>query len=271
MSAEFEPELVAEDAGTPEFQREKKRFLAYVETFRASDGTLPLPMRLKLQHTFEVCRFVERICDGEGGVPERDWSLFLTAGLFHDVSRFEQYEKHKTFLDAASFDHGDRSAELLEEKGFLSELPERERRCVVEAVRVHNKIAIPQDFPAEFLPAARMTRDADKLAILCLLIRFFTGRCDDPTVRLDLPDTPEIRESVLSQAMRGSVRYTDLRNVNDFKLAIFGWARDLNFAASRRIAREKRIYETVRTLLPEDARVDALLKETQSVLRGEER
>ncbi len=271
MNAGFEPELIAEDAGTPEFQREKESFLAYVRTFHASDGILPLPMRLKLQHTFEVCRFVELICDGEGGCPERERSLFLTAGLFHDVSRFEQYEKHKTFLDAASFDHGNRSAELLEEKDFLSGLPEIERVCIAEAVRVHNKIAIPQDFPAEFLPVAQMTRDADKLAILCLLIRFFSGRCDDPTMRLDLPDTPEIHEGILSQAMHGSVRYADLQNVNDFKLAIFGWAHDLNFAATRRIAREKKIYETVRTLLPEDSRVDALLKETQSVLKGEER
>lgn len=266
MNDRLETGLDAAEHAAPEFQNALRRFVDYADSFRDEAGALPLPMHLKLLHTFEVCRYVQRICDGEGCFDARTRMIFATAGLFHDASRFEQYQKHKTFLDCVSFDHGDRSAELLSEHDFLKGYRESEIACVTEAVRVHNKLAIPDDFPPAFLPAARMTRDADKIAILLLLIRFFSGACDDPTVRLDLPDTPELHEDVLAQARIGSARYADLKNVNDFKIAIFGWAHDLNYASSRRIVLELDVYGTIRNLLPSDVRVDDLLRATREAL-----
>ena len=34
-------------------------------------------------------------------------------GLLHDIARFEQYTKYKTFNDLESFDHGDYGVEIL--------------------------------------------------------------------------------------------------------------------------------------------------------------
>ena len=50
-----------------------------------------------------------------------------------------------------------------------------------------------------------------------------------------------------------------MRNLNDFKLSIFAWAQDINFSAAAEYILEKRLYETLRTFLPDDRLMDELL------------
>lgn len=171
------------------FNQARTAFDRHVAGFRDADGSLPFALEAKFNHTGEVCEITERIIAGEARFSPRDTLIFRLCALFHDISRFEQYDKFRTFLDRASFDHGDRSAALIDELGLVPELPAEDRACIIDAVRVHNKFAIPADLPPAHLAAAKMVRDADKLAILRLIIRFFNGDISDPTIRLDLEVT----------------------------------------------------------------------------------
>ena len=242
------------------FEQARQGFDRYVAGFREPDGSVPFAIDAKFKHTGEVCEITDRILAGEPGFSPREALVFRLCALFHDLSRFEQYAKFKTFLDKISFDHGDRSAALVDELGFIPDLPAEDRACVIDAVRVHNKFAIPEAFPAAHLPAAKMVRDADKLAILRLIIRFFNGDISDPTIRLDLEDTPGWTPSILETALSGKcVVYTDMKNINDFKIGLFAWSGDLNYPASAALALDEDLFGRLRALLPESPDIDRLL------------
>ncbi len=242
------------------FEQARADFDRFVARFRGPDGSLPFALEAKFKHTGEVCEITEKIVAGEARFSPRDTLVFRLCALFHDISRFEQYDKFKTFLDRHSFDHGDRSAALIGELNLVPELPAEDRACIVDAVRVHNKFAIPADFPAAHLAAAKMVRDADKLAILRLIIRFFNGDISDPTIRLDLEDTPGWTPSILETALSGKcVVYTDMKNINDFKIGLFAWSGDLNYPASAALALDEDLFGRLRALLPESPDIDRLL------------
>ena len=243
------------------FEQARADFDRHVAHFRGPDGSLPFALAAKYAHTGEVCEITEKIVAGEARFSPRDALVFRLCALFHDISRFEQYDKFKTFLDRHSFDHGDRSAALIDELGLVPELPAEDRACVIDAVRVHNKFAIPPDLPPAHLDAAKMVRDADKLAILRLIIRFFNGDISDPTIRLDLEDTPGWTPSILETALSGKcVVYTEMKNINDFKIGLFAWSGDLNYPASAALALDENLFGRLRALLPESADIDRLLE-----------
>ena len=249
------------------FEQARADFDRHVAQFRGPDGSLPFVLAAKYDHTAEVCEITDRIIAGETGFSPRDTLIFRLCALFHDISRFEQYDKFKTFWDRHSFDHGDRSADLIVELGLVPELPEEDRICIVDAVRVHNKFAIPEDFPAAHLAAAKMLRDADKLAILRLIIRFLRGDISDPTIRRELDDTPGWTPSILETALSGKcVVYSDMRNLNDFKIAFYAWAYDLNYPSSAGLALDEDLFGIIRTMLPESPDFDRLLKNARTRL-----
>ena len=242
------------------FEQARAEFDRLVAQYRGPDGKLEYALAAKFAHTAEVCEITEKIIAGEGRFSPREALIFRLCALFHDISRFEQYAKFRTFLDPRSFDHGARSAALIDELGLVPELPAEDRACIIDAVRVHNKFAIPDGFPEAHLAAAKMVRDADKLSILRLIIWFFTGDSSDPTIRLDLPDMPGWTPSILETALQGKcVVYTDMKCINDFKLGLFAWSCDINYPAAAELARDEDLFGRIRALLPASAEIDSLL------------
>ena len=251
------------------FSQARAAFDRHVAEFRDAAGRLPFALQAKFDHTGEVCEITEKIVAGEARFSPRDTLIFRLCALFHDISRFEQYDKFKTFLDRHSFDHGDRSAALIDELGLVPELPAEDRACVIDAVRAHNKFSIPADLAPAHLAAAKMVRDADKLAILRLIIRFFNGDYSDPAIRLDLPDTPGWSPAILETALSGKcVVYTDMKCVNDFKLGLFAWSCDLNWPASAALALDEDLFGRIRATLPESDKIDALLNSARTRLEA---
>ena len=242
------------------FEQARAEFDRLVAQYRGPDGKLEYALAAKFAHTAEVCEITEKIIAGEERFSPREALIFRLCALFHDISRFEQYAKFRTFLDPRSFDHGARSAALIDELGLVPELPAEDRTCIIDAVRVHNKFAIPDGFPEAHLAAAKMVRDADKLSILRLIIRFFAGDSSDPTIRLDLPDLPGWTPSILETALQGKcVVYTDMRCINDFKLGLFAWSCDINYPAAAALALDEDLFGRIRALLPASAEIDSLL------------
>ena len=249
------------------FEHARADFDRFVARFRGPDGSLPFALEAKFNHTGEVCEITEKIVAGEARFSPRDTLIFRLCALFHDISRFEQYDQFKTFLDRISFDHGDRSAALIDELELVPELPAEDRACIIDAVRVHNKFAVPDDLPSAHLPAAKMIRDADKLAILRLIIRFFNGDYSDPAIRLDLPDTSGWSPAILETALSGKcVLYTDMKCINDFKLGLFAWSCDLNYSSSAALALDEDLFGRIRALLPASGDIDRLLESARARL-----
>ena len=97
----------------------KKWFSDYCKSFYSSDIEDQKNIYLKEQHTFNVCKNIIEIAKGLS-LSNDQIILAETVALFHDIGRFPQYAKYKTFRDSISVNHGLLGAQtLLGKKGFF--------------------------------------------------------------------------------------------------------------------------------------------------------
>ena len=227
-------------------------FVAYARTFLCGKPENDANIQLKIDHTMRVLREAEAIAAAENLSPELTEEC-LNAALYHDISRFEQFAEYQTFRDSESFDHGDRSAEIVENNTDLLTVGGDSAAAgrIIQAIRFHNKVALPPEISGSDAFVARCVRDADKLDILELFIGFLENPVNEAVVfSLDLsaPISPEIMGSML----RGEVPlHSQMRSANDFTVAKLMWAQDLGFRHTRQEFRRRRYLERIVKFLPD--------------------
>lgn len=246
----------------------KREFEKYARSFIPAGGDAPKAMECKILHTWDVCALCVEIA---GRSPEsfdsRGVELAELCGLFHDVSRFIQYRDYGTFLDARSFDHGMKSAEIFAGEFESAGLSAHESEIISTAVAVHNKMLLPDGIVSHIKPYAMLIRDADKIAIIDLFLGYFAENSDylrDEAIKLGMDDSDGFSVELVEAAISGSmVRHKDIRNMNDFKISMFAWMNDYNFPASAKCILEKDRYSRFRQYLPASPLIDKLLCETE--------
>ena len=208
-------------------------FKAYFFAKRQEELIDPEPMDLKSKHTYRVLSNAKRIVLGEqfqGAIGR----AALIAALYHDLGRFEQYLRYRTFKDRDSVDHGDLSHEIL----LKTQCLKNEESWIIEtaltAVKLHNKFTLPANLPKDVKIVCQVVRDADKLDILRVIDQHLSTKPYNPTVVLSLPDRQDIDNQVVIQAALNDklVSYADLKCVNDFRLLLGMWLNDMNFPSS---------------------------------------
>ena len=123
----------------------KQRFLEYSAAFRTGIREVDINLQLKQGHTLRVLAEAEALAAAEG-FSETEKFLLHCAALFHDLSRFEQFVRFQTYNDAVSFDHGERSYQLILQDDWLPpEFSEEDKMIVLSAVRFHNKRCVPDN------------------------------------------------------------------------------------------------------------------------------
>jgi hypothetical protein len=225
---------------------------------------------LKDVHTAEVCGNSRRIAAGLG-LGAHDRALAEAIALFHDVGRFPQYLRYRTFEDSRSVNHAVLGAKVLLEGHVLAGLPGGERDVIVHAVTLHNLFILPPRLSGEVRLQAQIIRDADKLDIWRIFIGLLEqDRSTWPSaVSLGLPESPEYSREILdSLTRREMVRLSSLRTLNDFKLLQLAWIYDLNFAPSLRIVLERDVIGRLAAALPGDGRIARVLDDLREHVRG---
>ena len=237
----------------------KQSYLAYTDTFR-QEGVLPLMMRLKLEHTRKVVEAAVAILEGESA-PEPLRIAGEACALLHDAGRYGQLARYGTFRDADSVDHADFGAAVIEEQGWLAQLPEAERRMVLDVVRCHNKRELPVGMPDETVWLAHLVRDADKLDIFRVLEVSVRDRSleEHPEIAWGLPVTGLPSANVAEAVCAGrSIPYGWIRNLADFVLIQVGWLNGgLHFRSALRLAEERKVLAFRRAFLKQLAPPDA--------------
>ncbi|HEU0264394.1 MAG TPA: HD domain-containing protein, partial [Geobacterales bacterium] len=149
-------------------------FDRYRRSFVVASAAEQRNLDLKADHT---CRVQENmgVLVEELGIAEPMARLARLIALFHDVGRFPQYCRYKTFKDSESENHGALGARVLVEEGVLSKLSERERSLVIRGVTLHNVFALPAGLDGESLLLLQLIRDADKLDIWRVFIEYYTA------------------------------------------------------------------------------------------------
>ena len=211
-------------------------FFDYARRERALETGDAAPIDLKIRHSGEVLATARAIVAECDMTPDQRRACLLAA-LYHDVARFEQYRRYRTFRDRESCNHGLEGVRILKREGRLDGEAASVRRRVLAGVGLHNRFALPPRLPEEFALVTHVVRDADKLDILRVMHENLSGpRPYHPTVVLGLPDDPAlVSEKVLRAARERSVAsYSDLASVNDLRVLLGTWLFDMHFPASRR-------------------------------------
>lgn len=216
-------------------------FDGYVHTFDDIDPEGFRNILLKIEHTHKVCEVMELLAAGEGLAPE-ETRLAGAIALLHDVGRFPQYRRWRTFRDSDSDNHARLGLEVIREQRILEELPPAERLLIEEAVRFHNLLAVPERVQSPTDLFIRLIRDADKLDIWRVFVELNSLAEHEraSAACLGLPDLPEVTPVCL-EALLGKqvVRLEQCRVVNDFRLLQISWTWDLNFPTSYRLLLER--------------------------------
>jgi hypothetical protein len=231
----------------------KKWFSDYTGSFFGSNEDDNRNLRLKAEHTQNVCANIREIAKS---LPLSFEKIIVAEAiaLFHDIGRFPQFKKYRTFKDGKSVNHGLLGARTLQDENVLNGLAETEKHLIINSVKYHNVFQIPDVRNEELLPFLKLIRDADKLDILRVFINFYESPTEEraSATAFGLPDTPEYSKEILERIYnRQKVSYAFLKSVNDFKLMNLSWGYAMHFKASYRLMKERDYLNRVLKHLPE--------------------
>jgi hypothetical protein len=245
----------------------KDWFEDYTSGFYSNEPMVQQNMILKVEHTRRVCEAILTI-GGSLDLSSEDLSIAEICALLHDIGRFEQYKRYRTFSDHKSKDHAALGVEVIQNLHVLDGIEPETAEMIVGTVKYHNRAALPENQTSRGLLFLKLLRDADKLDIWHVVTEYYhrSGNHRNRSIELDLPDTPQISDAVYEALMnRTLVQMSDLKTLTDFKLLQMGWVYDLNFPMTFRIVREKRFLESIRDTLPtSSSRVREVYKRVQA-------
>lgn len=229
-------------------------FEKYVQTYNDIDEEGFRNILLKVEHTRKVCEVMEFLATGEGLTPD-EARIAAAVALLHDVGRFPQFRRWRTFRDSDSDNHARLGIEVIREQAVLNGLPAAERLLIEEAVRFHNLLALPLRFTSPTALYIRLIRDADKLDIWRVFLDYFRQPEDlrPSAVTLGFPDLPEVTPACVGELAAGRViRLENVRVLNDFKLLQISWVYDLNFRSAYCLLRQRGHIAALAATIPLD-------------------
>ncbi len=229
-------------------------FVAYVGGFHDGGAELKRVARMKERHTARV-RMMARRLGGALTLTASELALAESMALLHDVGRFPQYARYRTFRDQDSENHALLGLRVITRHRLLSAFSPADRRHIARAVAFHNAARIPDLADPQSLRYLKLLRDADKLDILKVVIGHFGKRRLQDNVVSEFEVTPGdgCSPDVLAALREGRVvPFAATRTMNDVRLLYISWVFDLNFSASFREIRKGGYLERLAAPLPQD-------------------
>jgi HD superfamily phosphohydrolase YqeK len=215
-------------------------FRHHILSFREVDPLHQRSLDLKEAHTFRVCAAADRIASALG-LGENDRRIASATALFHDIGRFPQYHRYRTFRDPDSDNHAKLSLWELNRYRILQSLDYSESQIISRAIIFHNRLRIPENLDAESLLHSRLIRDADKVDILRVMVEHCQTEesLQNPVITLGLGADTQVREEVYRLLFaRQAMNYTQLRTTNELKVLQMSWVFDINFRPTLKILKE---------------------------------
>jgi len=231
----------------------------YVAGFYGGDDFVNANVKLKQEHSRRTCKEMQYLAQ-ELGLSSNQKRIAEVIALFHDIGRFEQFVEYRTYNDLRSLNHCLLGLEVLRGRNVLDRLQRRERELIEKAIEYHGLKELPKDLEDECLLFAKMIRDADKIDVLYVVTEYYGQYRDNPeefTLELELPDEPGYSMQVVERILRRErIDYSELRTLNDMKLAQLGWVYDVNFKVTLKRIRQRRFLQKLLECLPKTPDTD---------------
>jgi putative nucleotidyltransferase with HDIG domain len=239
-------------------QEQLKKFGAwfgnYVAGFYGNDEVINANLKLKEEHSRRVCEEMSYLA-GELGLSDNQRRIADAIAILHDVGRFEQFVKHRTYSDFKSVNHCLVGVEVLRREKILEQIDKNERELIEKAIEYHGLIKLPDDLEGESLLFSKLIRDADKLDIFYVVMEYCKQYRDNPEnfkLGLEFPDEPVYSAEVVKGILCGRrINYSKLRTLNDMMLCQLAWVYDVNFTATLKRIKRRRFLEKTFDFLPE--------------------
>lgn len=243
-----------------DFLNLKNWFDDHVRSFYSDDPFIQQNIVLKKEHSIRVCENASIIAISEN-VDENNYQLTKVIALLHDIGRFEQICKYRTFKDSESENHATLGVKVLKRENIFSCLSVDDRKTILLAVAEHNRFRIKSVLDKRNLFHAKLIRDADKLDIYKVLTDHYITKekKPNPARYMGLPDTPEYSPELVQEIFDNkiaSVKY--VRNCNDMNLTRLAWVFDMNFVESVRLLRERKYIDKLVATLPANDEIESL-------------
>lgn len=248
-----------------------KWFNNYVAGFYSDDDYINANIKLKEQHSKRVCSEMLYLAD-ELKLPESQKYLATAIALFHDIGRFEQFKKYRTYSDNRSIDHSKLGIEVLAKETVLAGVKKKEKEIIERAIEFHNQLELPAGLDSDTLLMAKLIRDADKLDIYYVVIEYYKKYEENPEgfqLEVELPDTPNVSAKVLEDLIAGRrIDYRNLKSWNDMKLCQLSWVYDINFSATLKRIKQQGFIEKIILFLPKKPEIAKAVKIIHSYIEG---
>ena len=207
----------------------KEEFIKYTENYDLTDENLDG----KQKHSLRVMQISEEIAR-DLKLNQEEIKLAALIGLLHDIARFEQYTKYKTFRDLDSIDHGDYGAKILKKEiRKYVELPQYDE-IIIKAVKNHNKYKMEDGLSEKEELFAKIIRDADKLDIL------YESTCMFWKGRENLVEESKITPEIIEEFKRNEpvdIRYR--KTPVDEIVSVVAFIFDINYGTSFEILKRE--------------------------------
>jgi putative nucleotidyltransferase with HDIG domain len=246
----------------------KDWFFHYVQTFKSGDKDIQENIVLKENHTMQVCKEIINIGQ-QLELNHDELRLSELMALFHDIGRFEQYARFKTFADKKSVNHAELGVKILKDNKVLHRLEESMQSLILRTISYHNRAALPEKETDACLFYTKLLRDADKLDIWRVVTDYYKQKDGKQNValELELPNTSGVSEEVYQDLInRKIVDIKHVKNLNDFKLLQMGWIFDINFEATFNCIQSRHYIEMIEDALPKSIEIQNIVRTIQMYL-----
>lgn len=190
-------------------------------------------LKWKYQHSYNVAILCLEIAKSEK-LSLNDQKLLYICGLFHDIGRFPQLVKCKSYDDHQGMDHGDLGFNILINENILgnAKITAREKTIIDYATLYHNKYRVPDIITGTALDPeikyyTSIVRDADKIDIIKGIV--------DGNIPINVNDSrisPEVMSDLQNHQL---VHFSHIKNANDQIALYFSYIFDIKSNKAKEI------------------------------------
>ena len=189
---------------------------------------------MKQEHSIRVMEISKQIAQGLN-LNEEQVKVATLIGLLHDVARFEQFTKYRTFNDNESIDHGDYGVAILEKDIRKYIKTDKYDPIIKKAVKNHNKFKIEEGLTEEEILYSKIIRDADKVDIFYESVEMF-WKGKEKQIEESIINNEILEE--FKKGMQIDRKKNKVENINEI-ISVIAFIYDINFKASFEILKKE--------------------------------
>ena len=207
-----------------DLEQAQKEFLKYVNQFDIKEKRI----KRKIEHSLRVMEISKQIAQNLNWNKE-EIELATLIGLLHDIGRFEQYTKYKTFNDKNSIDHGTLGAHILLENNKIRSFIQSQKydEIIKKSIYNHNKYSFENNLTEQEKKFCALIKDCDKLDILYEACEIF-WKNDKERIEKSEISKVVLQDFFQEKLIENNLKVTQLDHV----IGMISFIYDINFKES---------------------------------------